>query len=214
MQGVTDGALSVSEFFKSFMSLDGAAPIRDMLEVIWSGESAVALALAFLASLFVAVFGRRAMPIIRFVLVFSTGYVLGVAFLAPDVCELIPQLSGMTVGTAVGAVAALLARPIYFLLYSGAFFMAAYHLSVCVFSLGSGVGAVAAILTLMTALIMRRHIEIFLTATIGALGVAEFAAIALGYGGMLGSEPTALIFVLPMLAIPAAVIQYKTARAG
>ena len=214
MQGVTDGALSVSEFFISFIELEGAAPIRDALDSVRDGESAVALALAFLASLFVAVFGRRAMPIIRFVLVFSLGYVLGVAFLAPAVCEVIPQLSGMTVGTAVGAVAALLARPIYFLLYSGAFFIAAYHLTVCVLSQDSGVGAVAAILALMTALIMRRHIEIFLTAALGALGVAEFAAIALGYGSMLGSASPTLIFVLPMLAIPAAVIQYKTARAG
>lgn len=194
------------------MLLDGAGPIRDMLELIRSGESAVALALAFLASLFVAIFGRRVMPLIRFAIVFSIGYVTGVCFAAPAVCDAIAQISPVAVGTAVGAVAALFARPIYFLLYCTASFCAAYLAAVSLFSLGSGVGIVAAILALMTALIMRRHIEIFLTAALGALGVAELAAIALGYGGMLGSASPTLIFVLPMLAIPAAVIQYKTAR--
>ena len=154
---------SISAVWNGIMDVFHPVSIIFMLVVV-----AVCLAVAF--------FGRKIMPILKFLSFFVLGFVFGTHLLAP---LLPPEVSipDWIIGIVLALIAAVLSRFLYVILYVTAVGYSAYVLIYYGFYLqldamysGSRVaaGIIAAVIAIVLALLFRKYIEMAGTAALGA----------------------------------------------
>ncbi|MBO7303801.1 MAG: hypothetical protein J6V09_01070 [Clostridia bacterium] len=169
-------------------------------------------------SVLIALFGHKAMAVIKFVFFFVIGFFLGTHLLAP----LIPPevaIPPIIVGLIVGFVAAVLYRFLYVLLYSVAFgygtYVLLYNGSIIheemVYNLGkSAICLICAIVVVVVALIFKKFIEMVGTAFLGGwLAVKLFDLTLLPYSG---GNIVAIMIPAVIIAAIGAVVQIRTRR--
>jgi len=168
--------------------------------------------------LIVGLFGRRMSGLIRVVFIFAVGFVASVFWLSPIITNLIPAIPAYAVGIAFGILAAVLSRMIYDLVYIGCIgfdtfnicFNALFLVELTGFTKGNlalslGIAVVATII----ALLLRKYLEMIITAAIGGIGIAHFAKMFVDYTVHFNLDPgTSVLVVGAVLAIPMFIYQY------
>lgn len=152
-------------------------PFMDFIEplALFFGILLVGLCLA------VGFFGQRMFGFIRWALVFIVGFVAGAGLLAPIVKLLAPAINGLMVGVAVGLILAVLSRFIYNIVFIAVIGFDVYNIcysalfipALANFSQGDMVKSIAvAVVCVLIALILRKYLEMIITAGIGGIGLA------------------------------------------
>ena len=171
-------------------------------------------------SLIVGLFGRRLSDPIRFLLMFAVGFVASVYWLAPLVTTVVPNIPAYAVGLAVGIFAAVMSRLIYNLVYVGCIGFDTYNIclngiflvEITAMTKGNFSASLAvAIGITILALLVRKYLEMIITAAAGGIGIAFFAKQFFDYTTSFGSmDPnTAMIIVGLVLALPMFLFQYR-----
>ena len=165
----------------------------------------------------VGLFGRRLSGLIRVVLLFAIGFVASVYWVAPLVQQYV-AIPALAVGLAVGLLAAVLSRMIYNFVYIGCIgfdvynicFNAIFFAELTVHTQGNlPVSIVAAVAAVGLALLLRKYLEMIITAAAGGIGIAFFVKGIFDYTSFLPLDAT-LTMVLAgiVLAIPMFIYQY------
>ncbi len=177
-----------------------------------------------LLSLSISFFGRKMMPVLKFVFFFVIGFALGVHFITPLLGRVV-AVPGWVCGLVIGVVSAVIYRflymgayavaclySVYILCYSGFYISPAVEHSTGRALLCLGISAVAVILAFM----LRKYLEMLGTAMLGGYLVAViFRGFIFDYRQLafLASTPKVGAFLIAFLiGIPAAVFQYKKRR--
>lgn len=138
------------------------------------------IALAALC-LLMGLFGQRMFGFIRWALVFVVGFVAGAGLLAPIVQKFAPAINALMVGLAVGLILAVLSRFIYNVVFVAVIGFDTYNICYSAlfipalesFSKGDMVKSIAvAVICVIIALILRKYLEMIVTAGIGGIGLA------------------------------------------
>ena len=168
--------------------------------------------------LIVGLFGRRLSDLIRVVLLFAIGFVASVHWIAPFVAKFVPSFPAYAVGIAVGVFAAVMSRMIYNLVYVGCIGFDTYNICVNalflveITALTKGnvpVSIGVAVVLTVIALVLRKYIEMVITAAAGGIGVAYFVKQFVDYTVYINLDPmTALFVVGAVVAIPMFIYQY------
>lgn len=169
--------------------------------------------------LFVGLFGRRFSGLVRVTLLFAIGFVASVYWICPLVAKAAPQVPGYCIGLAAGLFAAVMSNLIYNGVYIGAIGFDVYNIcfNAMMFegltaltkgnlALSAGIAGVAVIL----ALVVRKYLEMLITAAAGGIGVAFCVSKIYSYAEMLNMEAkVAMLVVGAVLAVPMFIYQYR-----
>ena len=169
--------------------------------------------------LFVGLFGRRFSGLVRVSLLFAIGFVASVYWLCPIVANVAPQIPGYYIGLAAGLFAAVMSNLIYNGVYIGAIGFDVYNIcfnammfeSITALTKGNlpvsiGVASVAVIL----ALVIRKYLEMLITAAAGGIGIAFCISKLYNYAEMMGMEAKmAMLVVGAVLTLPMFIYQYR-----
>ena len=169
--------------------------------------------------LVVGLFGRRLSGLVRFTLLFAIGFVASVYWICPLIAPVVPQIPGYAVGLAVGLFAAVMSNLIYNAVYIGAIGFDTYNIcftgmllaEVTAFTKGNlTVSVCVAVAVTLVALILRKYLEMLITAAAGGVGVAFFVSQLYDYTAKLGMQKmTAVLLVGAVLALPMFIYQYR-----
>jgi hypothetical protein len=168
--------------------------------------------------LLVGLFGRRLSGVIRVVLLFAIGFVASVYWVAPLVQPHLPAVPALAIGLALGLLAAVLSRMIYNFVYIGCIGFDVYNIcfnaiflpTVTVYtegnlplSIGLAVGAV------ILALLVRKYLEMIITAAAGGIGIAFFVKSMFDYTVNVNLDPNmTMLIVGAVIAVPMFIYQY------
>ena len=168
--------------------------------------------------LIVGLFGRRLSDAIRFLLLFAIGFVASVHWVAPIIQGFVPAIPAYAIGLALGIFAAVMSRFIYNVVYIGAIgfdtynicFNALFLAELTAFTKGNlPVSVGAAVVAVVIALLLRKYLEMIITAAAGGVAIAYFAKQLFDYTVYINLDPmTALFIVGGGLAIPMFIYQY------
>lgn len=195
---------SIAPFFASYQTF---------VEALGSFYPILLIAL----SLVVGLFGRRQSGLLRVVLLFAVGFVASVYWVAPVVQEFV-TIPGYAIGLAFGILAAVMSRMIYDFVYIGCIGFDVYNIcfnalflveltALTQGNLASSVGI--AVVATIAALLLRKYLEMIITAGIGGLGIAFFLKQLVDYTVNFNLDPnTSVIVVGILLAIPMFIYQY------
>ena len=233
MSGIIDAIINakfgLAELFGSFKAMfEGAFQEGDVVALLEVVTNSLAAVLPYLPIILLALcaivtlFGKKLFGLEKFLFIFTLGFVGGVLFLAP-VLEQFVALPSYITGAVVGLVCAILCKIIYWLLYVAAFGYAAYF--VCftaavlpvatVYTQGNMIySAIAAVVVIVLALLLRKLIEMLGTAALGAFGIVaivdanffDFANIGFAEEGIL---KLAAIGVITLIGF---IVQVKTRK--
>ena len=168
--------------------------------------------------LVVGLFGRRLSDPIRFLLLFAVGFVASVHWVAPLVQGFVPAIPGYAIGLAVGIFAAVMSRFIYNVVYVGCIGFDTYNIcfnalllvEITAFTKGNlpvciGVAVVATVI----ALLLRKYLEMIITAGAGGIGLAFFMQKIFDYTVYINLDTmTAILLVGGVVAIPMFIYQF------
>lgn len=169
--------------------------------------------------LIVGIFGRRLVDLVRVVLLFSIGFVASVYWICPLLTPVVPEIPGYAVGLTVGLVAAVLSRLIYNAVYVGAIGFDTYNICftgmmlVEITALTKGnmelcIGIAVAVA--IVALLIRKYLEMLITAAAGGIGIAYFANQLYDYAASFGADKTTTFIVVgSILALPMFIYQCR-----
>lgn len=195
---------SIAPFFASYQTF---------VEALGSFYPILLIAL----SLVVGLFGRRQSGLLRVVLLFAVGFVASVYWVAPVVQEFV-TIPGYAIGLAFGILAAVMSRMIYDFVYIGCIGFDVYNIcfnalflveltALTQGNLATSVGI--AVVATIAALLLRKYLEMIITAGIGGLGIAFFLKQLVDYTVNFNLDPnTSVIVVGILLAIPMFIYQY------
>lgn len=168
----------------SVLNESSVAPVTAWFNGVVASLGNLFPVLAIALCLFVGLFGRRFVDAIRFILLFAIGFVASVYWLAPLVHQYLPDIPALAVGIAVGLLAAVLSRMIYNFVYMGCIGFDTYNICFNALfipsltemtkgnlALSIGIAAAAVLL----ALLVRKYLEMIITAAAGGVGIAYFA---------------------------------------
>lgn len=208
----------ITSIFDSVLNEASIAPFVGMFKEFYNSfEPAISIALAVIC-LIVGFFGRRLSGIVRVVLLFTVGFVASVYWLVPLIADSLPAVPGYAVGIACGIFIAVMSRFIYDAVYVGAIAFDVYNICfnalffVELTSLTKGnlqlcLGITFAVVFI--ALLVRKYLEMIITAVGGGIGVAFFVERVFSYSGMMGMDSmTAMLVVGGVLAVPMFIYQY------
>ena len=213
----------VADFYNK-LCLD--AHITEITDGIWSYLSNAKAALPFVllaVYLFIALAGKRAFAVIRFVWFFILGFFLGVYSLSPIMLDVMPELPPWVIGIVTGIVAAVLAKFIYYVVIAVATAYSAYVVCYCGMIPWAGdfikenwiVGLAAALVCAVALFFVLKYVEMAGTSMLGAYGVVtvvrgwwDFTA----YPGLLGKEWIVILCATLVLAVCAFIFQFKTRK--
>lgn len=166
----------------------------------------------------VGIYGRRNSGLLRVVLLFAVGFVASVYWISPIVQNLVPAIPGYVVGLAFGIFAAVISRMIYDFVYIGCIgfdtfnicFNALFIVELTTLTKGNMALCVGiAVIAVIIALLLRKYLEMILTAGIGGIGVAYFFKMVFDYTAYVNLDAgTAVLVVGAVLAIPMFIYQY------
>lgn len=202
----------------SVMNEASVAPIsawyNSFVETMGDSFSYIVMALC----LVIGLFGRRLSGFIRVALLFSIGFVSSVYWVAPLIQQFIPEIPALGVGIAVGIFAAVMSRMIYDLVYIGCIgvdvfnicFNALFFIEITSLTQGNHVASIgAAVGVTVIALLVRKYLEMIITAAAGGIGIAFFANELFGYAANFGMDTmTTVILAGVLLAVPMFIYQY------
>ena len=195
---------SIAPFFASYQTF---------VEALGSFYPILLIAL----SLVVGLFGRRQSGLLRVVLLFAVGFVASVFWVAPVVQDFV-TIPGYAIGLAFGILAAVMSRMIYDFVYIGCIGFDVYNIcfnalflveltALTQGNLATSVGI--AVVATIAALLLRKYLEMIITAGIGGLGIAFFLKQLVDYTVNFNLDPnTSVIVVGILLAIPMFIYQY------
>ena len=166
----------------------------------------------------IGLFGRRLSGLIRVCLLFAVGFVASVHWLAPIVVKIVPGVPAILVGIAVGIFAAVMSRMIYDFVYIGCIgfdtynicFNALFLVEITAMTKGNiplcvGIAAVAVVL----ALLIRKYLEMLLTAGVAGIGIAYYLKQLVDYTVHVNLQPNTTVIILgAILAVPLFIYQY------
>ena len=169
--------------------------------------------------LFVGLFGRRFSGLVRVSLLFAIGFVASVYWVCPIVANVAPQIPGYAIGLAAGLFAAVMSNLIYNGVYIGAIGFDVYNIcfnammfeGITALTKGNlpvsiGVASVAVLL----ALVVRKYLEMLITAAAGGIGAAFCVSKLYNYAEMLNMEAKMAILVVgAVIAVPMFIYQYR-----
>ena len=169
--------------------------------------------------LFVGLYGRRFSGLVRVSLLFAIGFVASVYWICPLVAKYAPQIPGYYIGLAAGLLLAVLSRLIYNGVYIGVIGFDVYNIcfnalmleGVTALTKGNlalsvGIASVAVIL----ALVIRKYLEMLITAAAGGIGIAFCISKLYNYAEMMGMEAKmAMLVVGAVLTLPMFIYQYR-----
>lgn len=168
--------------------------------------------------LIVGLFGRRLSDPIRFLLLFAIGFAASVHWVAPLVQGFVPAIPGYAIGLALGIFAAVMSRFIYNMAYIGVIgyetyiicFNAAFLVELTAYTKGNlPVCITVAVVATVIALLLRKYLEMIITAAAGGVAIAYFAKQLFDYTVYINLDPrTALFLIGGVLAIPMFIYQY------
>lgn len=168
--------------------------------------------------LVVGLFGRRLSDVIRVLLLFAVGFVASVHWVAPFVQGVVPAIPAYVVGITCGIVVAVLSRMIYNLVYIGCIGFDTYNIcmnALFVVELTSytkgnlPVSIAVAVIVTIIALVLRKYLEMILTAGIGGIGAALLLKKLYDYTVFVNFAPmTTAILLGAVIAIPMFIYQY------
>lgn len=151
--------------------------IKAFIDGLLSNVPAMAVTGVLLVlSLIQVFFGKKLLGFQKFIACFAVGFAYGVVFLAPFV-DTVFQMPHWISGVVVGAIAALLCKLVYFLLYIGAAAYSVYFIAfsgtilpeVTAFTKDNMIYAlIAAVVAVVLVLVLRKWIEMLGTSTLGA----------------------------------------------
>lgn len=195
---------SIAPFFASYQTF---------VEALGSFYPILLIAL----SLVVGLFGRRQSGLLRVVLLFAVGFVASVFWVAPVVQDFV-TIPGYAIGLAFGILGAVMSRMIYDFVYIGCIgfdvynicFNALFLVELTALTQGNMATSVGiAVVATIAALLLRKYLEMIITAGIGGLGIAFFLKQLVDYTVNFNLDPnTSVIVVGILLAIPMFIYQY------
>ena len=175
------------------------------------------------AMLLMAFFGKKLLPVTKFVSFFAIGFGLGVYFIQPLVEDIV-SIPAWISGLVVGILAAIICRFLYVIFFGVAVFYAVY--TVCYAGLGETLAnfafdkalifmAIAAVAVIL-AFILRRFVEMLYTSALGGYVLAGLIAANLydytTLGFLNGIEWVGTLVVTVVIALLGFVIQVKTRK--
>lgn len=168
--------------------------------------------------LVVGLFGRRLSDTIRFLLLFAIGFVASVHWVAPLIQGFVPAIPAYAIGLAAGIFAAVMSRFIYNVAYVGVIgfdtynicFNALFLVELTAYTKGNlAVSITVAVVATVIALLLRKYLEMIITAAAGGIGLAYFAKQIFDYTVYINLDRmTAILIVGGVLAIPMFIYQY------
>lgn len=208
----------LTSIFDSVMKEASIAPIVAEYNAFVEGLGGAFNFLLVALCLVVALFGRRLSGIIRVVLLFVIGFVASVYWVAPIITQVIPSIPAIGIGIAVGIFAAVLSRMIYNFVYVGCIGFDVYNIclnALFIVELTSltkgnvGVSLVVAIVAVIIALLLRKYLEMLITAGLGAFGIAYFMKEIVDYTASINLDSmTTVAIVAVIVAIPCFIYQF------
>jgi hypothetical protein len=149
---------------------------------------------------------------------FAIGFVASVHWVAPLIRGFVPAIPAYAIGLALGVFAAVMSRFIYNAVYVGVIgfdtynicFNALFLVEITAFTKGNlPVSIVVAVVAVVIALLLRKYLEMIITAVAGGVGVAFFAKQLFDYTVYINLDPMTSIFIVGgALAIPMFIYQY------
>ena len=146
------------------------------------------------------------------------GFVASVYWVAPIITQVIPSIPAIGIGIAVGIFAAVLSRMIYNFVYVGCIGFDVYNIclnALFIVELTSltkgnvGVSLVVAIVAVIIALLLRKYLEMLITAGLGAFGIAYFMKEIVDYTASINLDSmTTVAIVAVIVAIPCFIYQF------
>ncbi len=166
----------------------------------------------------IGLFGRRQSGLIRVIFLFAVGFVASVYWLAPIVQGLIPAIPGYAIGLACGIFAAVMSKMVYDFVYIGCIgfdvynicFNAMFLATLTAYTKGNlALSVGVAVIAVILALLIRKYLEMLLTAVVGGIGIAYFFKMIFDYTVYINLDgTTAFLVVGAVLAIPMFIYQY------
>ena len=207
-----------TSIFQAVMNEPSVAPVYSAYMGFQESLGAALPIILMLLCLFVGMFGRRNSGLIRVLLLFSVGFVASVYWVAPVIQNIIPAIPALAIGIAVGIFLAVMSRMIYDFVYIGCIGFDTYNICfnamfvVEITSLVKGNLPVCigiAVAVTFIALILRKYLEMLLTAGLGGIGVAFFFKSLFDYTTLINlDQNTAIVLVGAVVAIPMFIYQY------
>ena len=160
--------------------------------------------------------GKKTLGVLKFVAAFVFGYAVAVTFIPPMLAGIGVTIDTFILGVAVGLLAGLLQRPIYFLAYVLAIGYPVYLFAMLNITAGTmPVALVMAAGVVVVSLMLRKVIETAGLAVLGAhcLYLSIDGIMAGGLVTMLGeTEPTIKLVIVAVLGLIGFVVQWKHRR--
>ena len=214
----------VTDLYYSMTANPDIAKVWDGLMNLIQPIYAAVPYILILLSLIVAFFGKKVMPVLKFVFFFVIGFALGVHFITPLLGRVV-TVPGWVCGLVIAVVSAVVYRFLYMASYAIACLYSVYILFYSGFYISPviehttaralfclGIAAVAVILAFM----LRKYLEMLGTAMLGGYLVAViFRGFIFDYRQLsfLAATPKVGAFLIAFLiGIPAALFQYKKRR--
>ncbi len=168
-----------------------------------------------------AIFGKKLFSLIRFIIFFGAGFLLGIHLLAPIILPVFEILPPWLIGVVVGVVAAVLSKFLYYIVFAVAVGYPMYVLSFRtilegVMTVEGGkhwVALLIAAVVVVVAFLLRKYIEMLGTSLLAGWGLAETVRVWWDFTDLEmfgGIEWIGVVAVSALVGIIGFIIQFKT----
>lgn len=168
-----------------------------------------------------AIFGKKLFSVIRFLLFFGAGFLLGVHLLAPIILPVIEFIPPLVIGIVVGVVAAVLSKFLYYIVYAVAVgypvYMLAFSVILSSFMTVEGgkhwVSLLIAVIVVVIAFLLRKYVEMLGTSLLAGWGLAETIRVWWDYTALEmfgGVEWIGVVAISCIVGVIGFIIQFKT----
>ncbi len=168
-----------------------------------------------------AIFGKKLFSVIRFVLFFAAGFLLGVHLLSPIILQVMDFIPPLVIGIVVGVVASVLSKFLYYIVFAVAVGYTMYVLSFKTipdnFMTPEGgkywVALAIAVVVVIIAFLLRKFIEMLGTSLLAGWGIAETIRVWWDFTDLEifgGVEWIGVVGLIVIVGILGFVIQFKT----
>ena len=230
LNSLITGKFDFAALGEFFISMNESIMANTDLMGIWDAiVGAVASIASFLPIIFIALgaiellFGKKLIPLQRFLLCAGVGFVCGVLYISPLINGMFTLPSYIS-GIVIGLVAAVLCKFVYYVAYAAAAAYSVYIVSInglipflADFTENNWmIGAIAAAVAVIVAFIFRKYIEMLGTALLGAYVISSTVIVnyydyrTLEFIGDMGW--VAELVVIGVVALIGFIVQIKTRK--
>ena len=200
----------IAAFFADLAVKPGAESVFGFFSSGLARGEVVLPTVFFLLSLFMTLFGKRMLSLLRFIAFFALGYVLGVAFLVPAVNAVFPSFAPWIIAMTAAIVLSVLSKPLYFAAYVLVFGTLSYVLVGNALGAGTVPSAVAALALVALALIFRKYFEMLYTSLLGAFLMCKAIMVFWDFTAFSALPWIPLTVVTMVLGLVGALVQFRT----